>query len=125
VAPSFTLNVVVLAGRIIVHGAIGIAASCAISAGKILRRIGDIRVGIEQAGGAAAIAHSARSAKPNLHQALVAGVDDARIATALTPDNTGHQALWNVVGGRMPGDKRIEISVGVERCSMSVLRRDR
>jgi hypothetical protein len=83
------LNGVVLAGRIIVHGAIGIAVSCAVSAGKIFRRIGDIRVGIEQAGGAAAIAHSARSAKPNLHQTIIAGVDDARIATALTPDNTG------------------------------------
>jgi hypothetical protein len=98
-----------------VHGAIGVAASCTISAGKLFHRIGHIGVGIEQAGRAAALTHSARSAKPNLHQAIIAGVDDTRIAAALTPNNTAHHALWNVVGGRMPGDKRIEIAVGVER----------
>jgi hypothetical protein len=32
---------------------------------------------------------------------------------ALTLDDTANERFWNVVGGSMPGDQRVEIAVGV------------
>ena len=105
------------------HRAVGVAVGGMIGAGEIFHRVCHVGVGIEQAGGGAAIAHGTGGAELDLHQAVIALADGARISAALALDHAAHQVHRHIVGGGMPGDQRIEIiAVGVEASHALVLR---
>ncbi len=111
---SFAFGGVVIAGGVIVHRPAGIAAGDMIGAGEIFHGISHVGVGIEQAGGAAAVTHRTRGREFDLHQAVIAARHDARIAAAFALDNAANQIFRNIVGGGVPGDQRVEITTGIE-----------
>jgi len=118
---ALALGGIVIPGGIIMHRTIAIAVRHTIGAGEIFHRVGHVGVGIEQAGGVAAIAQSACGGGLDLHQAVIAFRDDTRIASALALDHAAHQFFRQVVGGGMAGNQRIEIAVGIEPRHAQVL----
>src|ERR1700737_2900737 len=67
---------VVIAARIIMHGARRITVCSAVSAGEIFDPIGEVGVRIAQAGGIAGVAEAARGRKLDLHQPDAAAASD-------------------------------------------------
>ncbi len=118
---AIALGRVIIAGGIVVHGAVGIAAGGVIGAGKIFHRISHVGIGVEQTGSVALIAHGPRGAELDLHQTVIAGAHDARVTAALAADHAAHQLLRHAIGGRLTGDQRIEIAVGIERCGVAAM----
>src|SRR5512141_2016080 len=96
------------------HRTVGIAVGCMIGAGESVYRIGHVGVGIEQAGGAAAITHGAGGAESDLHHAVIALADGARSTAALALDDAADQILRDMVGGGMARDQRVELAVGIK-----------
>ncbi len=96
-----------VAALVILHGAVGIASAAREAPGQILHRISQIGIGIEQALGVARITQTTRGAETDLHQAVIAAMDNRGIAPALDPDDAVNEVLGQAVGDRVLGDQRI------------------
>src|SRR6266478_1888759 len=88
------LGGVVIAARIIMHGARMIAVCSAVGAGEIFDPINEVGVGVAQAGGIARVAEAAGGRKLDLHQSdAAAASDQMRPIAALAHDHAMHQGF--------------------------------
>lgn len=101
---TLTLGGVVVAGRVVTHSLILIAACRAISAGEILHRVGKIGFWIEQTFCGSSVAETARGAETDLHHAVIALADGARLIAALAHNDAMNEFDGNPVGGGVACD---------------------
>ena len=104
---ALRLRPVVVAALVVADRLFVVAAGRAVGAGEIADRIGHVGVGIEQAAGVAAVAHGAGGAEPDLHQAVIAGADDTRVALALDMDDAADQGFRHAMGRGVLGNEVI------------------
>ena len=86
----------------------GVAAGELVGLRQILHGVARIGLGIEQAAGAAGIAHAARRLVADLHQTVIAGMRGARIVAALDADDGVGERERHAIGRGMTRDQRAE-----------------
>ncbi len=96
--------------------AAGVASRQAVGLREILHAPGQVRLGVEQAGGPAPVAERAGGAEANLHQAEIAAIGRARAEVAFEPDDRLRQGHRDAMGLRMMADPGGELS---RRCGFS------
>ena len=89
----------------IVEILIAVAIGGAIGAGEVLHGVGEVGVGIAQAGGIAGVADPARGRELDLHQPDgAAAADEVRLIAALAHDDAMHQRFRHAIGAGMGRD---------------------
>src|SRR5689334_20824637 len=101
---------VVIAARIIMHGASMVPVRGPIGAGEVLDPVGEIGLRIAQAGGVAGVAEAAGGRELDLHQPdTAAASDQLRLVAALALDHPMHQRFRHIVNLRVRPDERINL----------------
>lgn len=104
---ALRLGAHVVAALVVADRAVLTAVRGAIGAREILDGVSHVDVGVEQPFGVARVSHRLRGAEPDLHQAVIALGDEARIAFALDIDDAADERLWNAVHGGVERDTRV------------------
>ena len=97
---------VMIAARIEHQSARLVAMSGPIGSGQIRHAVYHVGHRIEQAFRIASITKRPRGAEPDLHQAVIAAIDSARIEIAFAPDDEPDQRLRQAVG--MLDDQKLD-----------------
>jgi hypothetical protein len=98
----------VIAGGVIVDGAVVVAIGGAKRTGKIFDAVHQIGCGIAQPFGGAAVAEAARGSELDLHQAdRAAAPEQRRPVFALAHDYAMHQRFRHQIGLGMGGNQRL------------------
>src|SRR3981189_2667408 len=99
---------VIIAARIIMHGAVVVATGGVIGAGKILYAVDEIGLGIPQAFSSARVAKARRGRELDLHQPDgAAAADQRRLVSALAHDHPMYQSFRHAVRLGMGRDQRL------------------
>src|SRR6185312_4892478 len=80
-------GLIVVAAGIVPDRAVGVAFADEIGAAQIFHAVAQVRVGIEQAGGGAAVAHRPGGVVADLHEAVIRTIAGARVVAALAHDD--------------------------------------
>ena len=106
---THALGVVIVAALVVADGLVGVTAADQVRAAQVLDRVFEVGLGVEQALGAAGVAHGAGGIVPDLHQPQIRAVAGPGVEAALLLDDTADQRFGDAVDGGIFDDQPVHV----------------